>query len=350
MIVDPAVFELNHLPRRLLHRDREVGHLRDCLPPDPSGDILLHGPSGVGKTALARHVRRRIAETGTPTAYVRTMGQTPGQVTRSILDAVDGDPYQTMPTLDVVDALRDRVSPATPAVAVLDEADDLAGGDVLPLLDDVEGLHLVAVIHDRNGWLGHVDDHAVHTRLGSPDAALGLDRYGVDALADILQRRVDHGLRGSPVARKQLEYIADECAGVAREAVQVLRAAAELAEQRRHDRIRDGDIEDAWDRAERRILEAAIRSVTFHHQVLYEVVRQSDGLDGPAIYERYEAIAEDVYDETVADDPITERDCRRKLSKLGDYGLVEKEGEYGEYHAVDERVEGSVNLQPTPDI
>jgi hypothetical protein len=78
--------------------------------------------------------------------------------------------------------------------------------------------------------------------------------------------------------------------------------------------------------------------------VLYEIVRQSEGLDGPTVYERYEAIAEDVYDETVAKDPITDRDCRRKLSKLEDYSLVEKDGGYGEYHAVDERVEAAVEV------
>jgi len=340
MITDPAVWEMDYLPRRLLHRDRALSHLRRRLPPDGSGDVLLHGPSGVGKTALARVALQDLArKTAVPTAHVRTMGATTGDICRSVLTQSGGDCHQTMPQFDVVDRLRERVGPGTPAVAVLDEADDLAGGTLLPLLDDVDGLYWVVVIHDRSGWLAHLDDVAVRRRLGSADAALGLGRYGTADLANILQRRVDHGLRGTPVDRAQLEHIADESAGVARDAIQVLRSAAVLAEERRHERIRDADIADAWSRAERRILKAAIRSVTFHHQVLYEIVRQAGGIAKTEIHDRYTAVASDAYGE-VASEPTTERDRRRKLSKLCDYGLIEETApnRHGSYVPVDEDV------------
>jgi len=326
MITDRTVWEMDHLPRRLLHRDHALNHLRRRLPPDGSGDILLHGPSGVGKTALARFVLEDLArETSVPTAHVHTMGMTTGDVCRDVLAQLGGDCHRTMPHLDVVDRLRGRVGPSEPAVAVLDEADDLGGGDIFRLLDDVDGLHWVVIVHDRDEWVGHLEESAVQHRLDRVDAALALDRYSTAELADILQRRVDHGLRGNPVERDQLEHIADECAGVARNAIQVLRSAARLAEERRHDRIRDTDIADAWGRAERRILEAAIESVTFHHQVLYELVRQAGGIEKDEIQDHYAQVAEEIYEGEPVE-PICDRERRRKLSKLEDYGLIEETG------------------------
>jgi cell division control protein 6 len=346
MITDRTVWELDHLPRRLLHRHHELSHLRRRLPPNGSGDVLVHGPSGVGKTALARVVLRDLRrETAVPTAHVHTMGLTRGDVLRDILKQLGGDCHRTMPHLDVVDRLRERVGPSEPAVAVLDEADDLGGGDTLPLLDDVDGLTWVVVIHDRDDWLRHVQDVSADDRLSGGDAALGLDRYSTAELADILQRRVDHGLRGTPVEREQLEHIADECAGVARDAIQVLRSAAVVAEERQHDHIRDADIGDAWGHAERRILEAAIESVTFHHQVLYELVRQAGGIEKDKIQDHYAQVAEEIYEGEPVE-PICDRERRRKLSKLEDYGLIEKTApnRHGSYVPVDERIVAPVEI------
>jgi Cdc6-like AAA superfamily ATPase len=346
MITDRTVWEMDHLPRELLHRDHELSHLRRRLPPDGSGDILLHGPSGVGKTALARFVLEDLArETGVPTAHVHAMGLTTGDVLRDVLEQIGGDCHRTLPRLDVVARLRERVGPSDPAVAVLDEADDLGGQGTLALLDDVDGLHWVVIVHDRDEWLVHLEDSSARRRLGGGDAAVALDRYGTAELADILQRRADHGLRSGAVEREQLERIADDCAGVARNAIQVLRSAAVVAAERQHDHIRDGDMAAGHDRAERRILEAAIESVTFHHQVLYEIVRQSGGVDKTEIHDHYEAVAEEIYEGKPVE-PICDRERRRKLSKLEDYGLIDETApnRHGSYVPVDERVSAPADL------
>lgn len=59
MIIDPRVFEDVYLPRELAHRESEVGQLSRAFQPALSGstphNALISGPSGVGKTVLARH-------------------------------------------------------------------------------------------------------------------------------------------------------------------------------------------------------------------------------------------------------------------------------------------------------
>lgn len=60
---------------------------------------------------------------------------------------------------------------------------------------------------------------------------LELDRYGSQDLADILEPRAQHGLQAN-VDSDYLIEIADQVSGVARKAIQTLRAAAEIAAER----------------------------------------------------------------------------------------------------------------------
>jgi Cdc6-like AAA superfamily ATPase len=72
MITDHSVFEDAYRPRRLLHRDQEISQLSREFHPivdgDLGGDALISGPSGVGKTLLARHTLDRF-ETTADVAY-----------------------------------------------------------------------------------------------------------------------------------------------------------------------------------------------------------------------------------------------------------------------------------------
>ncbi|MFC7173089.1 AAA family ATPase [Haloplanus litoreus] len=89
MITDPRVFEDDHLPRELMHRESAVETLLrawDHTRLGEAGDeVIIAGPSGVGKTALARHTLQRLAtQAAIDHTHVRCLGATPASVLRTV--------------------------------------------------------------------------------------------------------------------------------------------------------------------------------------------------------------------------------------------------------------------------
>ncbi|KAA9405957.1 AAA family ATPase [Haloarcula sp. CBA1131] len=327
MITDSAVFDDEQLPRRLLHREATVDHLSRAWEPALQGeqahDVLIHGPSGVGKTSLARFTLQKLTtHADIYSAHVESLGKTTAGVVRSILyDLPGSNPATNTPREDLCIELRECVD--QPTIVILDEADDLPATDVLDRLADVEGLSIVAICHDHEQWLSQLDNQ-LRRRLLLKE--LALDRFGVNELADILEARARRGLPSGVITREQLEEIADEVAGVARKGIQSLRQASLLAEERDHSEIRSDDVADSYERAQRCILQKNLDSLPFHHQLLYELIRVGGGLKAGELHDRYESVADDVYRGRELT-PISERSRRLKLSKLEDYELVEVEGE-----------------------
>jgi len=340
MITDPRVFEDDHLPREILHREGAIETLLRAWSATRVGDageeVIVAGPSGVGKTALARHTLGRLAERAAINrAYARCLGATTASILRAGCEALGRDPPGNAST----DELHAQLEAATehPTVVILDEADGLPDSEALARLADIGGLSTVVITHDLHRWLARLE-HA-HDRYVSA-TQLTLDRYGVDELANILGARARAGLPPTAVTRGQLERIADDVAGVAREGIQALRAAAEIAAERGHGTIEDDDIDDAYARARHRIRGSNLRSLPFHHHVLYALVFEVDGLDGATLHDRYDAVAEAAYaDHRLT--PVGKRSRRNKLRKLIAYDLVERVGPDHDptYVAVDEGVE-----------
>ncbi|ACV46580.1 MULTISPECIES: Cdc6/Cdc18 family protein [Halomicrobium] len=346
MITDSAVFEDEQLPRRLLHREAAVDHLSRAWEPALDGeqahDVLIHGPSGVGKTSLARFALQKLTRhADIHSAHVESLGKSTAGVVRSILHDLPGsDPATNTPREDLCIELRERVD--QPTIVILDEADDLPATDALDRLADVDGLSVVAICHDKEQWLSQLDNQ-LRRRLLLKE--LALDRFGVNELADILEARARRGLPSGVVTREQLEEIADEVAGVARKGIQSLRQAALLAEERDHSEIGADDVADSYERAQRYILEQNLESLPFHHQLLYELIRVGSGLKAGELHDRYEAVAEEVYHGRGLT-PISERSRRLKLSKLEDYELIEVEGEnrHRKYSVTETDIELSFSL------
>lgn len=246
-----------------------------------------------------------------------------------------------MPASDVCRELREVIDEDPETIVVLDEGDDLPETEAISELMALPDVTVVAIAHDGTDWLSRLDVDDGHP---FDQAHVTLGRYGVDKLADILERRARQGLHGDVVSRSQLEAIADEVAGVARKGIQSLRAAAELAHERGHHRIRDRDVNEAYERARHRIREMNLESLPWHHQVLYAIVHDAGEISGTELHDRYDAIADEVYSGSPVT-PIGKRARRDKFPKLEKYDLISYDGPTRDrlYWVVDKDVEPVVN-------
>ena len=325
MLRRPEIFDDDHLPRQLLHRDAATTQLLEALDPGPDGSTRGHavvaGPSGVGKTALLKYCSRTLErERDIDEAYVRCLGSTTGTVLRETIAALDRGPDEiahNRPLEAVVDDLHSAVDGT--AVVVLDEADDVDDRAV-EILTDIRGVSVCLICHEPARWYSSADPE-VRDRLRA-GTELSLERYGVSELADILERRAQVGLTPGAVERGQLECIADDVAGVARDGIQTLRAAAELATEAGRDHIVDADLEAGRARAERAIREANLRSLPFRYQFLYAVIQSAGEVSSSAIYDHYEQVGDRVWDGRPGTPP-SRRTIRGHLEKLREYDLIE---------------------------
>jgi len=342
MLWDESVFRDGWVPRRLEGRGDEQEELAAALRPavqgEPPADVVISGPSGVGKTALAKcQVDDLRLEADVCSTHVQCLGQSPGSICRDLVreHPRGSDPAHTAPVDDVRDELAQIAD--RPYVIILDEADDSCRTDLLEWLEEIDAVATVAICHDIDEWLGHLGGETARGRRHIP-----LETYSVDALASILEQRADLGLRQGAVDRRLLEQIAQHCAGVARVGIQTLYEAAKRADADHVDEIRGEDVAPAAQSARRRIRAANLSSLPVGHLLVYHLIQQAGGgqISASVLAERYDDVAADA----LQDHPVTPAapaTRRRYLSKLEDYGLILSEGEnrHKSYLALDPDLE-----------
>jgi len=326
MITDPRVFDDDAAPRQLMHRSRETTQLLNAVEPATDGaraqDVLVSGSSGVGKTALAKAVLRRIDDhADVPWTHLRALGETAGSILRTVItDYPRGpEPASNTPTAELPSMLRETID--APYLVICDEADDLCYSDALDTLLDCPLLSIVVIVHNPDRWLSICSDRVRQTFYSH----IELERFSTVELADILEARADQGLTRGAVATDQLREIADETAGVARRGIQSLHAAALLAEDREHSSITDGDVSDCYERARHMIRQRNLRSLPFHHHVLFAMIHERGPLLGEELHALYNDLDDQLYCD-VPQTPVGKRSRRDKLAKLHEYDLIDLEG------------------------
>jgi len=315
------------LPDELIHRNDKFAHLITSLTSLDGDDAIgdgarIYGPSGAGKTTLARMAARKleiemmnVETTRVDCLSHSTMPAALHAVCRQL--GIDGTfRYRLTPAGKYIDAIDDL---DTPTVIIFDEADHLESLDVLHSLYEIPHVAVI-IISNREEELLQRAESQTASRIRS-GAWIQLDAYSDDELVDILERRVASALVENIVDDSALREMARRADGNAREAIWYLRFAVKHVVAGLADRV-TVDVVDATACAARAdLIQRVFSRLDREHRVICEI-----------LFEHGELRARDLHDrlENQAGESMSDKKRNRLLNKIrggSGYDLVVRTGE-----------------------
>lgn len=349
IIKDKRVLRDSYIPYTLPGREEQIFQfsriLADLLVDQPPSDVAFIGKPGTGKTAVAKHVIKKYGKEypnlRARFAYINCSQATTAyrvlyQLNRSlgVLVPPSGYPF---------DALWDKfieayTSSNSRLLVVLDEVDLLVrrdGGRLLYALtrlnyDLPEDLSIsLVVISNTMDFLERLDPRE---RSSFEPNRLQFPPYNQPQLYQILRQRADLGLKVGTWDDEALQYIASRVAqesGDARRAIDILRMAAELAENERAEKLTKEHAIRAVESVDEEEVSITVRTLPLHHRLILAAI--ADVLERPGIrpgtgniYKAYERRAK-----FYGLRPLTMRRVSGILRELESQGLIEIEMQYG---------------------
>ncbi|MBI4416118.1 MAG: ORC1-type DNA replication protein [Euryarchaeota archaeon] len=271
--VDRDILRPSYLPERLPHREGQVDQLVQILVPALRGErpsnVLIHGQTGTGKTAVVKFIEKelRAADKMGLVHYLYLNCQivdTPygvlAHIANSLVEGLaDKVPFTGLSVDRVYQVLLERLDARKRVVLlVLDEIDRIVaknGDDFLYQLTKVNedlGRSCMCLIGISNELkFTEYLDPRVRSRLG--DEKLVFPPYNAEELRDILADRAAIAFQDGAVGQDVLSLIAALAAqehGDARRALDLLRVSAEIAERAGREKLSVDDVMKAKNKLE----------------------------------------------------------------------------------------------------
>jgi len=283
MITDARVLQPEFIPGEVKHRDAEVSHLSDTLRPIITNEgrptsSFLYGPSGAGKTCIARHTVSQLRENVVDLNYQYVNCWEKYSRFKTLYEVLDGInktlDIHRQSTHELLDRLRDYDGPHY--VVILDEVDQLQDNDVLYDLHRTRNLTLILIANREEDVFSFLDER-LHSRLQSC-VRIRFGKYNLSELVAILRDRAQWGLEPGTIEEEGFETIANHAAGDARVGISILRNATQHAVQNGYNKITDAVIRKSVPEAKDEVRQQATEKLTEHQQTLYEIITGHNGI------------------------------------------------------------------------
>lgn len=293
VIRNAAALAEAYLPNTLHARDCQVRRVEAAIPNTgcralAPKNLWVYGKPGSGKTTVALHALERVGRSGNlPTAYVNCWRH---PTLHSVVDAVNQHLHiletersdAAVRLAHLQHALKDRT-----CILVLDEVDLAPPRErnrIIYNLLAIPGIRLICICNSRYPLTTLDARTSSRLRPGLVD----FPPYTATELLSILQARSDLALRQGSVGDEVLRHIAELADGDARLAVQTLRSAAEAADGFRHPKVQLRHVEASWQQARYLKHRYLIDHLSWHHRLLYELVRATTSISSSQLRDCYE--------------------------------------------------------------
>jgi cell division control protein 6 len=369
----------SYQPAEIRERDEEIEQYMDALQPVVDGwepnNIFLYGNTGVGKTAVTDYL-------------LDTLQRDTDRYDDVDLSVVSincknlNSSYQV--AVDLVNELRpsggEISTTGYPQQAVFNKLYtelEALGGTVLIVLDEVDSIgDRDALLYElprarangnlestKVGVIGISNDLTFRDQLDPRvrdtlcQRELQFSPYDAPELENILSSRADIAIADDAIEQGVLRFcaaLAAKDSGSARQALDLLRLAGEIAENREMDLIRQDHVEEAQEKLEQERVEEGMRELTTHgHLALLAVISKAAKEETPSrtreIYEEYVSLCE-----SAATDSLTQRSVHKHLSDLRMLGILfateNRSGTRGNYYSYELDVPFTSAIEAMSDV
>lgn len=354
----------DYTPDKLVGRDKELEDYQSLLNPVIWGDqppnIFLYGKAGVGKTAATRYMLRTLEadaqqydDLSLTTIHINCDGlESSYQVAVKLVNTLR----------DPVDQINESGYSKNEVYAKMWRAFNQCAGTILLVLDEVDHvrkddsiLYQLSRAREneyldsaRIGLIGISNDMTFRDRLSSKvksslcERELSFSDYDAIELQEVLQQRCEVAFKDGAVKEDVIPKCAAWAAqetGDAREALDYLLVAGDLARDRSEDTVTEDHINEAKETVERQTITQGLADRGDQVKyVAYAVASLHAEGETPArtddIYRRYERLVG-----TTAERVLTKRWVREHLGSLAMLGIITEEeinegaggGQYKQY-------------------
>lgn len=331
IFANKSVLNESYQPDTILERDEEIEEyryaLRDVLFGREPENIMLYGKAGLGKTAVTKYMMDALLDEvdkrdEADELHVHTLncnGKTLFMIVRRLVNELLPEtasefPKRGLGTGDAFEELYtqfDRLGGTH--LIVFDEIDHLSDANTL-LYELPRAQSNGHITQSHVGIIGISNNYTFRKTLSPKvkdtlmETEVSFSPYDAVELQTILQNRaekafVDGGFDNSAIAKASAFAARDM--GNARQAIDLLRVGAEVAEKAGDDCVKDTHITDARKKVQRGRLENRVRDQTQHAQFILETVallelENETPARSKAIRDMYEHVAE-----SWASEPLT---------------------------------------------